>query len=234
MKRLCTILARGGSKGVANKNVRELAGKPLLAHSIVQAQRSGFFDHIAVSSDSDLILQTAEKWGVKHRVRRPEELATDAAPKVPAIRHCLLEVEKILGSKFETVCDLDPTSPFRRVEDIAECVRLLERGDASNVVTAAPARKSPYFNLLEADGNGAPHLSKPLSSPIGRRQDSPKCYDMNASIYVWTRDSLLSQPTLFGPGTKLFVMPVERSIEIDTEYDFEVAGYFAGKGWLIS
>lgn len=220
MKRLCTICARGGSKGVKGKNVRPLLGKPLIAHSIEQARASGIFEAIAVSSDSDIILEIAKKWGVDYLIKRPDELATDQAAKLPVIRHCVAEVERQKGYCFDVVVDLDATSPLRAVDDILNAVALLEGNGVGNVITAMPSRRSPYFNLVELNANGVVELSKPLKSAVVRRQDSPKCYDMNASIYVWQRNALFSAETLFSNDTKLYVMPEERSIDIDSELDF--------------
>lgn len=231
MKKLCTILARGGSKGVANKNIRLLAGKPLLVHTILQARQSNYFDGVLVSSDSDLILNTAKDWGIECLIRRPEAMAHDTAPKLPAIQHAVLEAEKYYKTTFDIICDLDPTSPFRRDEDIRECLLLAERADIDNVITGAPARKSPYFNLVETDADGFAKLSK-SGLRIGRRQDSPSCFDMNASIYAWRRRSLFRSESIFQNRTLLYSMPRERSIEIDTEFDFEIAEYFASKGGL--
>ena len=222
MKRICTICARGGSKGVKNKNIRELAGKPLLYYTLYQARASMLFDLIAVSSDSAAILDEARSHGADLLVDRPSELASDTAAKIPAIRHCVEEAELFFGKTFDTIVDLDVTSPLRLVEDIKGAVDLLERSNVSNVITAAPARRSPYFNLVETDIAGVVRLSKPLEEPIVRRQDSPQCFDMNASIYVWERSPLFNNPTVFNSDTRLFVMPEERSIDIDTELDFEI------------
>jgi N-acylneuraminate cytidylyltransferase/CMP-N,N'-diacetyllegionaminic acid synthase len=220
MKRLCTICARGGSKGVKGKNVRMLLGKPLIAHSLEQARAAGLFEALAVSSDSDEILDLARQWGCDYLIKRPDELSTDQAAKLPVIRHCVVEVERLTGQAFDTLVDLDATSPLRIPEDICQAVNLLEASGAGNVITAMPARRSPYFNLVELDANGIVHLSKPLQSAVVRRQDAPKCYDMNASIYVWRRDVLLSGDALFNSDTRLYVMPEERSIDIDSELDF--------------
>ncbi len=225
MKRLCTICARRGSKGVKGKNIRLLLGKPLLAHSIEQARASGLFDLFAVSSDSDEILDVARTWGCDYLIKRPDELATDQAAKLPVIRHCVAEVERITGTTFDTLVDLDATSPLRTPEDIGNAVMLLEESGAGNVLTAMPARRSPYFNLVELDRNGIVHLSKPLNSAVVRRQDTPKCYDMNASIYVWRRPVLFESGTLFNTDTRLYVMPEERSIDIDSELDFRFVEY---------
>ena len=222
MRRLCTICARGGSKGIKNKNLRPLAGKPLIAHSIQQARESGVFDAIAVSSDSAAILETARRFGADHAIERPAELATDTAPKIPVIRHCAAEVEQATGARFDVIVDLDATSPLRNLDDIRGAVALLEESGAANVVSGMPSRRSPYFNLVELDQGGRVVLSKPPSASIARRQDSPPCYDLNASVFAWTRKALFSDNDYaLGDDTRLFVMPEERSIDIDTETDFQ-------------
>ena len=224
MKRLCSVCARGGSKGVPNKNIRSLLGKPLLLHSLDQARQSGLFDCIVVSSDSPKILQMAKEWGVDHAIERPEELATDSAPKLPVIQHCFLTAETMSGMTFDNVVDLDATSPLRNQADLKGVVDLLEsNGTATNVITGTPARRSPYFNLIELDESGRVHLSgkrQNIDGKIVRRQDSPPCFDMNASIYAWWKDSLLNARQVIHKGTSLFVMPEERSIDIDSELDF--------------
>lgn len=220
-KRICTICARGGSKGVVNKNIRPLLGRPLIAHTIERARESGLFECIAVSSDSDAILDAARQWGADFHVRRPDELATDTAAKVPAIRHCLEEAERLAGIRCDVLVDLDATSPLRSTDDIRGAVVLLETRGVTSVITGAPARRSPYFNLVEVDAAGVVRLSKTLAQPVVRRQDAPKCYDMNASIYVWRRDDFLAHPAVFYGDTLLYEMPEDRSHDIDTELDFE-------------
>jgi len=331
MKRLCSVCVRGGSKGVPNKNIRPLFGKPLLIHSLDQARQSGLFDCIVVSSDSPKILQLAEEWGVDHAIERPEELATDTAAKLPVIQHCCRAAERLSGMLFETVVDLDATSPLRNQDDLEGVLELLEKrtlhGDLiTNVITGTPARRSPYFNLIELDESGGIHKSgvqkrwrEMLINPeaslqdtlkvlervdkivfvvdstqhllgtvtdhdvhtallkgltiessvnrimeshptialeqmdeeeilgifqkssllhlpvldknkrlvnvrsmdtIVRRQDAPPCFDMNASIYAWWRDSLLKARDVIQSSTRLYVMPEERSVDIDSELDF--------------
>lgn len=220
--RLCTLCARGGSKGVRNKNLRLFLGKPLLAYSLKQARASGLFEALAVSSDSDAILEIAREWGADYLIRRPDELATDHAPKIPAIRHCLQEVERLADRRFDVIVDLDATSPLRTPQDIVGAVAMLEESNAANVITAMSARRSPYFNMVEVGDDGVPRLSKTLPDRVARRQDAPKCYDMNASVYVWRREILLASDTLFHDDTRLYVMPEERSWDIDNELDFQI------------
>ncbi len=221
MRRICTICARGGSKGVKNKNIRNLMEKPLIAYTLEQAQASQLFEMIAVSSDSSEILDLGRRYGADLLVKRPAELATDAAAKLPVIRHCVEEAERIAGKTFDCIVDLDVTSPLRFVEDIQGAIGLLEKEQVANVITGAPARHSPYFNLVELGNDGVVRLSKSLEKPIVRRQDSPQCFDMNASIYVWRRAALFESSRIFNADTRLFVMPKERSIDIDDELDFE-------------
>ncbi|MCC6915390.1 MAG: acylneuraminate cytidylyltransferase family protein [Rhodospirillaceae bacterium] len=222
MSVLCTINARGGSKGVANKNIRPMHGRPLIAWTIEQARASGVVDFIAMSSDSKDILQAAKDAGADLLVTRPDELATDQAAKVPAIRHSVETAEAHTGKRFDVLVDLDATSPLRLPSDIEACIELLRTKNAPNVITAMPARRSPYFNLVEVHEDGRVTLAKPLAKPVVRRQDAPKCYDMNASIYVWRHDALFEDPAIFKPETALYIMPEERSIDIDSELDFRI------------
>lgn len=220
MTRVCTICARAGSKGVRGKNIRPLLGRPLLAHTIEQARNSGLFDHIVFSSDSAAYRALARDAGADLAVERPAEMASDQAGKLPAIVHAVAAAEAAAGAPYAVVVDLDVTSPLRLPADITGAVALLDNSGAANVLTAAPARRSPYFNLIEVNSAGHVTLSKPPAQPILRRQDAPVCYDMNASIYVWRRDVLMTDPRIFYPDTRLFVMPEDRSVDIDSEVDF--------------
>jgi len=229
MKILCTICARAGSKGVANKNLRLINGLPLIAYSLQQAVETKLFSQIAVSSDSSEIRTTAMAHGATFVVDRPTQMASDTAPKLPAIRHCVETTEKEFG-QFDIIIDLDATAPLRIAADIIGSLKLLTATNADNVITGTPAHRSPYFNLVEQDENGIVQLSKPLKDAVTRRQDSPKCFDMNASIYVWRRDALLNNPSLFVSSTRLFEMPRERSLDIDSEADFEMVEWMMSKG----
>ena len=227
--RICTVTVRAGSKGVPGKNWRELRGIPLFAHSLRQAAECGLFDRIVVSSDAPEVLDTAERWGATDVIVRPAALATDSAGKLPAIVHAVEEVEGRLGVVFLTAVDLDATSPLRATSDIVGAVTLLELSGADSVITGAEAHRSPYFNLVEEDPTtGIVALSKVVNPPVLRRQDAPRAYDMNASIYAWRRDSLVEDPRVFYATTRLFEMPVERSHDIDSELDFEIVD------WLMS
>ena len=141
MIRLCTICARGGSKGVPKKNLRRLLGKPLLVWSIQQAKQSGLFDKVVVSSDSEEILAAAREGGADLALRRPDDLAGDTTPKVPAILHALEEGSRRLGINPSILVDLDATSPLRLPTDIVGAVELLQSSGATSVITGSRLRK---------------------------------------------------------------------------------------------
>lgn len=226
---LCTICARGGSKGVKNKNIRLIKGKPLIAYSIEQAKETKLFEHIVLSTDSDDIAEIGKEYGAEVLFKRPDDLAKDSSPKIPVIRHTLQESEEYYNEQFEIIVDLDVTSPLRLPEDIVSALKQFIKNDNDNLITAMPSRRSPYFNMVELDENGHVCLSKKLKNPVVRRQDAPKCYDMNASIYIWKRDVLLSDDLLFLEKTGLYVMPEERSIDIDNELDFKFVEFILKK-----
>ena len=220
MTRLCTICARGGSKGVPGKNTRLLAGLPMLVHSIKQAQASGLFDVVAVSSESQPILGIAGEYKA-FLIHRPDRMATDTASKLPAMGHAIRDVEVRLNIKVDTYVDLDCTSPLRSLDDIRSVVMMLETRKVTNVVTGCPARRHPGFNMVRKSKDGT-HVGLVTPSSVHRRQDAPPCWDMNASIYAWDRKSILESPVLWNDDTLLYEMPVERSWDIDTELDFKI------------
>lgn len=229
MRRLATILARGGSRGVPGKNIRLLAGRPLIAHTISHAFACGLFDAVAVSSDAADILEAARAAGVSDLVARPVAMATDEAGKLPAIRHCVAEMEARTGADFDVVVDLQPTSPLRAPQDIRDAITMQERLGCSNVISGTEAAASPYFNLVEELSDGSVALSKRLAGDIVRRQDAPRCFALNGAIYVWRRDALMAGEGLWFADTHLFEMPPERSVDIDTAFDFELAEFFMAR-----
>lgn len=218
---LCTICARGGSKGVKNKNIKKLHGKPLIAYTIEQAKASGLFNHIVISTDSDDIANVAKEYGAEMFFKRSEEMASDTAGKLDVIKDAFIRSEEYYNKKFDYLIDLDATAPLRDVEDIVNSFNQFKNHNNDNLITAMPSRRSPYFNLVEQDKNGKVYLSKKLDDAIVRRQDAPKSYDMNASIYIWKRDIILNENSIFLERTGLYVMPEERSIDIDTELDYK-------------
>ena len=224
LKILCTICARQGSQGVSNKNIKIIKNLPLIAHTIIQAKQSKIFDNIIVSSDSEKIMNISEKYGASVFFKRPKILAKNTSPKIPVIIHALKKSELYFNKKYDIIVDLDPTSPLRKILDIKKSLELFNKMKSSNLVSVSNASKNPYFNMLEIINNKV-KLSKSRNIQILRRQDSPKVYDMNASIYIWNRKYLLNKSKLINSKTLAYIMPENRSIDIDTPFDFKIVKY---------
>lgn len=218
---LCTICARGGSKGVKNKNIKLINGKPLIAYSIEQAKACGLFEHIVVSTDSDDIARISKEYGAEVFFKRSAEMSDDTAGKLDVIRDAFKRSEEHYEKKYDYLIDLDATAPLRAVDDVTQSFQQFINNNNDNLITAMFSRRSPYFNMVEVGIDGKVKLSKKLGNNIRRRQDTPKSYDMNASIYIWKRDVILNEHTLFLQNTGLYVMPEERSIDIDSELDLK-------------
>ncbi len=224
-KVLCTICARGGSKGVKNKNIKLLHGKPLVAYTIEQAMASKLFEHIVISTDSDEIANVAQEYGADVFFKRSAGMSSDTAGKLEVIRDAFQRSEEHYGEKYDYLVDLDATAPLRNIDDITQSFQQFIENNNDNLITAMPSRRSPYFNLVEVDKAGNVALSKTLDNSIVRRQDAPKSYDMNASIYIWKRNAILNNNSLFIETTGLYVMPEDRSIDIDTELDYKFVAF---------
>jgi CMP-N,N'-diacetyllegionaminic acid synthase len=231
---LLTIAARGGSKGVKNKNIREICGLPLIAHTINQAKKWGRAEHLICSTDSDAIAETAKKHGAEVFFKRPPELAGDTAGKVPVLRHALKEAETHYGKKFRLVVDLDVSAPVRKIEDIEGAYRLFMEKKPKTVFSGVHSRRSPYFNMVEADRNGWAKLVKELPGGVARRQDAPKVYDMNASIYVYDRDYLIDDENNSAVSDRSLVWEMDElsAFDIDSEMDFQFIEFLVQKGWV--
>jgi CMP-N,N'-diacetyllegionaminic acid synthase len=229
LKTIITICARGGSKSVPGKNIKSLAGKPLLAYTIEQAQSLEWVDRIVVSTDDEHIKKVAEEYGVEVPFLRPPELATDTSAKAPAIKHAIETSQSFWHESYDVVVDLDPTSPLRTLDDINASLALLTQPQTLSVFSVSESYKNPYFNMVEPDEKGYVHLSKTPQKPIFRRQDAPAVYSMNASIYVMRVSDFLKQNSFFTSQTRVHIMPEERSIDIDRPIDFEWVEFLMSK-----
>lgn len=217
---LCTICARGGSKGLPNKNLLKIGDKSLIGHTLTQAKAIDAIDCIIVSSDSNEILKEGEIYAADILLQRSAKLASDDAGKIDAIIDCLNHAESNLNKHFDYVIDLDVTSPLRNLIDIENCLEFTKDQGFKNLITVTNSKKNPYFNQIEITNEG-PQLVK-SGHNIKGRQSAPKVYDMNASIYVWSRNFLINEKTLFSRDTIVYDMPEERSLDIDNELDFKI------------
>ena len=225
-KVLCVICARGGSKRLKNKNSKFLFGKPLIYHTIKQAINSNIFDEIIFSTDSNKLRKLSIKFGAKAWFIRPKNLSNDKAAKMPVIRHAVLEAEKKFNYKYDFICDLDVTSPLRKINDIKDAFKQLKSSKQDMLISGNKSRKNPYFNMIEKNGKNSLKLVAKPKKFIVRTQDAPAVYDLNASIYFWKRTACFKQIGPFCKKTYFFEMPYSRSIDIDSLSDFKMVDYF--------
>lgn len=223
--RIATVCARGGSTGVPGKNLLELAGEPLVGRAVRQAREAGIFTVITVSSDDPHILDIGQRAGADFIVQRPFHFASDEAGKLGAILHAVETTEAERNGRFDTVVDLDVTTPLRSPRDIIEVVEQLETTEATIVLTASRTRRSPYFNLVQIDEEGVPSLPCP-DNMVARRQDGPPLFDLSGAVYAWTR-AALDVGELFTRTTRLYLLPWQRAWDIDEPTDVDIIRFFS-------
>lgn len=221
MKPICFIGARGGSKGVLNKNIRIIAGKPLLAHTIEKAINSKLFSHVIVSTENKKILQIAKKYGAEIPFIRPKKLATNRASMEDALIHGIKKLQTS-GYKFDTVVLLDCTVPFLRIIDIKNAVSLLKKKNANVVCGVYKQHLNPYFNIAEITKQGYLELCKKLKYTPENRQDAPTVYQMNG-LYVLNAEEFLKKGKSVMQKMIPYEIPIETGLMIDTEYEFNIA-----------
>lgn len=214
------IPARGGSKGLPGKNIRPLSGKPLIAWTIEQALTSNNIDRVIVSTDSRDIADVARVHGVDTPFLRPDELATDKAEMIDVILH-VLESLKEDGFSYDSVMLLQPTSPLRTALDIDSVIELLNKKGAKAVVSVCEAEHHPYWsNTLPPDGCMKDFLARDARK---NRQELPIVYRLNGAIFFAHTDYLKAHGEFIGDETYAYIMPRERSVDIDSELDFRFA-----------
>lgn len=223
MSILCVICARTNSKGLKNKNFLKINGKDLINYTIDLAIKSKFFKTIVISIDKKKPILEKYKSKILF-IKRPKKLAKDSSKKVDAIRHAVKQTELTTGENYDYIYDLDVTSPLRHLSDIKNSFKKFKKENASNLITVTPSRKNPYFNVVE-EKNRKIKLVKKEKKAIHNRQKAPKTYDMNASIYIWKKNFLFKTYNLFNKETSMYVMPPERSIDIDSDFDFKLVKY---------
>jgi CMP-N,N'-diacetyllegionaminic acid synthase len=220
---VCVIPARGGSKGLPGKNIKMFCGKPLIAHTIEQAKQSKYIDRVIVSTEAEEVSRISLQYGADVPFMRPMELAGDSSSTADALLHAINWIENKDQYLFDILVLLHATTPLRSVEDIDKSIALLIEESADNVFSVTESHRNPYFNMVEQDKDGFVKLVK--EGNYFTRQSAPKVYDMNASIYVWWKEIFKTRNGLFSDKTRLYVMPKERSIDIDDSLDFRIAEF---------
>jgi CMP-N-acetylneuraminic acid synthetase len=212
---ICIIPARGGSKEIPKKNIVDLAGKPLIAYTIETAKQSGVFDHVYVSTEDSEIAQTAKEYGAEI-IDRPAKLATDEAGTLSVLQHAVKDRD------CDIVVLMQATSPFTTSDDVKKMVEKLKESEADSVVSLKEADYSPYWmKKIDENGKVSEFMEGGIKNYV-RRQDLPKLYQLTGAIYA-TRKRVLESGNILGENTLSYLIPEERSLDIDTKFDLKVA-----------
>ncbi|MGQ0542990.1 MAG: acylneuraminate cytidylyltransferase family protein [Blastocatellia bacterium] len=217
------IPARGGSKGVPRKNIRILNGKPLLAYTAEAGLAAKTLTRVVLSTEDEEIAKIGRDCGLDVPFMRPANLAEDNTPSLAVVRHAL-ETLSLNGDNYDAICLLQPTNPFRRSDDIDECVRLFNRTEATCVISVlqVPHEHNPKWVYFNSD-DGRLAISTGDSEPIPRRQDLPTAFHRDGSVYVSSCETVLGKNSLY--GDKVFGYEIDNafSANIDTEQDWQKA-----------
>ena len=222
MKNFAFIFARGGSKGIPRKNIKSFGGKPLIAHSIEIAKEIEAIDDIFVSTDSEEIINVAQKFGAKI-INRPQYLATDDSPEWLAWKHA---IEYLLskGISFDTFISLPTTAPLRAKKDITACIDKLHSSSRFDmIITVSKSARSPYFNMVRENDLGFSELLIKTKNNINNRQEAPQVFDMTTVCYATSPNYIRNNTSLFSGNIGHVIVPKERAIDIDDPFDFKIA-----------
>ena len=225
MKTLITICARGGSKGILGKNIRQLNGRPLIAYTIeiANAAIQKFGGDISLSTDDEEIKQIAETFGLRSEYNRPSHLGTDDSGKLPVIEDLLVYEESRRKIKYDLVLDLDVSSPLRNLSDLTAAFELISNDSrALNLFSVNPANRNPYFNMVEQQKNGYYGLIK--KGVFLTRQSSPEVYDLNASFYFFKREFFEEGCSTINDRSMIYIMP-HICFDLDHLIDFDFMEY---------
>jgi CMP-N-acetylneuraminic acid synthetase len=220
---LGVITARGGSKGIPRKNIKDLCGKPLISWTIEAAKASKLLADCIVSTDDQEIADVAKAWGGRVPFMRPADLANDTAKSIPVGVHALDWLKEHEGKEFDALMFLQPTSPLRVAEDIDASIRLMDETGADSVMGMGKLVNFTTANLKRIDTDG--RISSAMDEEgkdTQRRQEQKDMYKRNGAIYL-TKVGFLRDGDLFGRDSRAWVMPPERSVDIDTPLDFALA-----------
>lgn len=220
MKTYAFVFARGGSKGVPRKNIRQLVDKPLIGHAITLANHIADIERSFVSTDCPEIAKISESFGATI-IPRPIFLAQDNSPEWLAWRHAVKWVHKSVGP-FDRFLSLPATAPMRLEEDIRRCSEALDE-ETDVVVTMTPAKRSPWFNMVKVDKGG--YVQTLIEGEYFRRQDAPEAFDLTTLVYLMRPNFIMTHENLWQGRVRGVLIPQERSIDIDTELDFNIAEF---------
>lgn len=223
---LGTICCRGGSKGVPEKNIKPLNGKPLIAYTIETALNSSLLNDVIVSTDSEQIANIASRLGVNVPFMRPPHLSTDFSSKWDVFIHALESYESINGITVDYLVDMDVTVPLKNKFDIDGAIqKALDDASVDVVITGYEPERNPYFNMMQVNAEGFAEIVMKGEKPIVRRQDAPEVYNLTPAAYVVKKSALYNYVHWSKAKCKLYPIPRERAIDIDNEIDFKIVEF---------
>ena len=228
-KILAVIPARGNSKGIEKKNIVKILGKPLIYYTIKEAKKSKFITDLVLSTDSREIKKIAEKFGAAVPFLRPRNLSTDFIPSLPVIKHATHFMEKAKGLKYDYILMLQPTSPLRKCKDIDDSIKKIINSKCHSVTSIVNVEGNHPFRMKEIKKGKLINFVKKRFEDMRPRQKLKKIYIRNGSIYLSTRDTIMKQNTLVGKENLPYLMPKERSVNIDSWVDLLSAEYYLKK-----
>ena len=223
MSVVALICARGGSKGVPGKNIRPLAGRPLIAWAIASARAVARVTRVIVSTDSSEIAAVAASAGAEVPFMRPDVLATDTSSEWQVWQHALTFLRDAEGAFPDALLVVPATAPLREVQDLERCLDAFESGGADVVITVTDAHRNPYFNMVTQTSDGRAQLVIPPTGSVTRRQDAPPIFDMTTVAYVARPEFVMTSRGMFEGRVRSVHVPLERSLDIDTLLDFQIA-----------
>ena len=226
-KPICFIAARGGSKGVVGKNIRLLAGKPLIAYAIESSIKSKIFSHVVVSTEDKEIARISQKFGAEVPFLRPKKLATDSTGMTEVVLHGLKKLHA-LGYDFDTFVNRDCTVPFLRNKDVAGSIRLLKRKNCNAVFGVYRQHLNPYFNIMELDSNGFLKIVKDEERRPISRQTAPTVYQLNG-LFTYNTEKFFEYRNDVLLNALPYEIPIETGFMIDTEFEFKLAEFIIQK-----
>ena len=227
MKPICLIAARGNSKGVPKKNIRLLANKPLIAHTIESCINSNIFSNVIVSTENNEIANIAKKYGAEVPFLRPKRLATDSASMNDVFLHVIPKLMEI-GYNFDIMVNRDCTVPFIQNSDIAGSIKLLKQKKCDLVCGVYRQHHNPYFNMMELNENKFLKFSKKPKKQFVTRQKSPIVYQLNG-LFTFYVSQFMKYRKLYMPKILPYEIPPETGLMIDTEFEFQIANMIATK-----
>ncbi len=232
---LGAVFARGGSKGIPDKNLRRVAGRSLVAWAVKAGLRAAGLDRLILSTDDPGIAEEGRRAGAEVPFLRPEGLAADDTPEILAWRHAVDWVERDQGRPVDVLVSIPPTAPLREAEDVVRCLEALLDSDADAAVTVTAARRHPAFNMVRVEGDGTVRLWEERGDRIHRRQDAPSAFDVATVAYAVRTRFLRRARHLFEGRLRAVEVPPERAWDIDTPADLEAADCLLRrrlrKGW---